>query len=113
MSTLVIIRPAKFAMLFTLGSLLTLGSTGFIVGPSTQLRSMFDSGRAHVSVVYLVTMVLTLVVCFTNHSTIVVICLIIVQCVALLWYGLTYIPFGTTMAGSCVRTCCGDPFNVL
>ena len=45
MVSMILIRPVKFALPYTLGALLSLGSTSFLVGPWRQLSSMFDPTR--------------------------------------------------------------------
>ncbi|KAG5507780.1 hypothetical protein JIQ42_08069 [Leishmania sp. Namibia] len=82
-----------FGVLFTLGSLMCLGSTLFLAGPARQLKSMFSEGRWVASTVYVITMVLTILCAVLLHSALLTILACIVQFLALAWYILSYIPF--------------------
>jgi len=49
-----------FAVLYTFGNILSLASTGFLVGPLRQLKSMFDPTRVITTIVFLAAMIMTL-----------------------------------------------------
>lgn len=53
LSSLMWMRPTKFAILYTMGNLLSLGSTGFLTGFWAQLKGMFKGTRIIASCVYL------------------------------------------------------------
>ena len=61
LSSLMWMKPAKFAILYTMGNVLSLGSTGFLVGFMNQLKNMFKGTRLVATCVYLAAMVMTLV----------------------------------------------------
>lgn len=82
-----------FAIFFTLGNLLSLASTSFLVGPEKQLKLAFAKERIIATLIYLGTMVGTLLCAFMLHSVILTIICCIVQFGALFWYNLSYIPF--------------------
>ncbi|KAG5511446.1 hypothetical protein JKF63_07409 [Porcisia hertigi] len=84
---------ALFGVLFTLGSLMCLGGTFFLAGPLRQLKSMFSEGRWIASIVYILTMVLTILCAVVLHSGFLTILMSIIQLLALGWYILSYIPF--------------------
>ncbi|CAH9111867.1 unnamed protein product [Cuscuta epithymum] len=86
-------KPVKFALLFSLGNMLAVGSTTFLIGPCKQIRMMFDPIRVFATVLYFICVVLTLVCALLIHSVILSILAIICEVLALLWYGLSYIPF--------------------
>ena len=54
-------KPTKFAILYTMGNVLSLGSTGFLVGFMNQLKNMFKGTRLVATCVYLGAMIMTLV----------------------------------------------------
>ncbi|KAK1584029.1 hypothetical protein Q3G72_029209 [Acer saccharum] len=58
---IVFIKPIKFAILFTLGNLLAVGSTAFLIGPAQQINMMFDSARIYATAVYLGCVVIALI----------------------------------------------------
>ena len=86
--------PRKFAVTYTLGNILSMGSTLFLVGPAKQLSNMFSSRDRSIAVtVFLSTMILTLYVALGLHSTLLALPCILVQTVAMIWYLLSYIPW--------------------
>lgn len=95
-----------FAILYTIGNVISLMSTGFLVGFKKQIKTMFAPVRWFASLIYLGTLVLTLVVAFTLKSGIICIILCFIQWLALFWYCASYIPYGRTIIkklfGSCV-----------
>ncbi|KAK7198384.1 Got1/Sft2-like family [Novymonas esmeraldas] len=82
-----------FGVLFTIGSLLCLGSTFFLAGPVRQFKSMFNEGRWIASTVYIITMVLTILCAVLLNSGLLTILMSVIQLLALAWYILSYIPF--------------------
>ncbi|CAI2167769.1 15_t:CDS:2 [Funneliformis geosporum] len=54
-----------FAILYTIGNIISLMSTGFLVGFKKQIKTMFAPVRWFASLIFLGTLVLTLVVAFT------------------------------------------------
>eukprot|EP00162_Nutomonas_longa_P003007 comp13667_c0_seq4/m.19139 comp13667_c0_seq4/g.19139 ORF comp13667_c0_seq4/g.19139 comp13667_c0_seq4/m.19139 type:complete len:106 (+) comp13667_c0_seq4:125-442(+) len=104
---MIALKPEKFALTYTLGNILSLGSTAFLVGPVKQLKNMFDPSRAVASVVYVVSLVLTLVAALKMHSAPLSFIMIIIQLCALSWYVLSYIPFGRQIVSSCCSSVVG------
>ena len=92
-----IVRPVKFAVLFTIGNCLSMGSTMFLVGPFKQISNMFHPKRAISTVIYLATMVLTLVSALVFHSMLLCMLFIVIQFAALIWYCASYVPFAQQM----------------
>ena len=101
-------RPEKFAIMYTIGNFLTLFSTFFIVGPQRQLQKMRQDHRKLTSMVYLASMVLTLLLCclqpFPLRGFVLLVCISVQYC-SLWWYTLSYIPFGRRTARSICDTC--------
>ncbi|KAG6746648.1 hypothetical protein POTOM_049010 [Populus tomentosa] len=155
LSLIVFAKPIKFALLFTFGNVLAVGSTAFLIGPGRQLGMMFDPIRIYATVIYIGCVVLALIfallvsqqfqfisewvnlksflplfvpsdelsflvlsfLCclseellslfhkFTKisvkiHSKILTVFAIIFEICALIWYGLSYIPFARRMVSS-------------
>eukprot|EP00667_Euglena_gracilis_P021762 EG_transcript_23971 len=98
-------RWVRFGILFTLGNLLSLASSGFLVGPQRQLRVAFSSQRALASSIYLGSMVLTLVAALWLRAGLLVLLLCVVQYAAWLWYCLSYIPGAHRMARRLLSGC--------
>lgn len=57
-----ITKPVTFAILYTIGNIVSLSSTAFLVGPVKQCKNMFAEKRAIATVVFLTAMIATLVV---------------------------------------------------
>lgn len=86
--------PAKFAISYALGNFFLLGSSCFLVGPSKQLSQMFQPDRAVVSGVYLGSLVLTFYTAWQYRSFFVVVPVLLIQFTSLLFYVMSYVPFG-------------------
>ncbi|KAL8550808.1 hypothetical protein ACS0TY_000035 [Phlomoides rotata] len=93
MSLVVFAKPIKFALLFTFGNMLAIGSTAFLIGPGQQLRMMFDNVRLYATAVYGGSVILALACALLIHSKILTIFAVICEICALIWYSLSYIPF--------------------
>lgn len=76
----------------------------FLVGPMSQVKRMFKPTRIIATAVYLVMIALTLFFAFRKRTGMALLCSIL-QILALIWYGLSYIPYARTM----VKKCLGIP----
>ncbi|CAN6569608.1 unnamed protein product [Malus baccata var. baccata] len=104
LSMIVFAKPIKFAVLFTFGNLLAVGSTAFLFGPARQLRMMFDTVRVFATAIYLGCVVLALLCALLIRSKILTIIAIICEICALIC--LSYIPFARRMvSGLMIRLC--------
>ncbi|KAK4789350.1 hypothetical protein SAY86_020669 [Trapa natans] len=106
LSLIVFVKPIKFAVLFTFGNLLAVGSTAFLIGAVQQLRMMFDPTRIIATSIYLGCVVLALVCALLIHSKILTIIAIICEICALIWYSLSYIPFARRMVSQLMIQLC-------
>ncbi|KAI8816081.1 Got1/Sft2-like family-domain-containing protein [Fimicolochytrium jonesii] len=87
-----------FAVLYTAGNVVSLAGTGFLIGFKSQIKKMFDASRLTASIIFLLSMIATLVVAFTLKNVLVTIIFCFIQFLALLWYSLSYIPFARDLA---------------
>ena len=108
-------KTYKFAILYSLGNITSMGSTLFLFGPASQCKRMFKRGRLIATLLYLLTLIGTLVFCiFVYDDTqrwerLIVILLIVLQFCALFWYTLSYIPFGRALFKKiCFACCCSE-----
>lgn len=106
LSLIVFAKPIKFALLFTFGNVLAVGSTAFLIGPGRQLGMMFDPVRIYATVIYIGCVVLALIFALLIHSKILTVFAIIFEICALIWYGLSYIPFAQRMVSSLMIRLC-------
>ncbi|KAJ1635457.1 vesicle transport protein, partial [Pavlovales sp. CCMP2436] len=93
--------PTDFAIKYTFGNLIAICSTGFLIGPMRQFRQMTAATRWMAVVVYFGAMVMTLVSAFKIQIAMVTVLFIIIQFCAMVWYALSYIPFGRQMMAKC------------
>mmetsp|Transcript_20134 Transcript_20134/g.30154 ORF Transcript_20134/g.30154 Transcript_20134/m.30154 type:complete len:221 (+) Transcript_20134:58-720(+) len=103
----IMINPSKFAITYTLGNVLSICSLMFLMGPCNQLKKMFDSDRRIATMIYLGSMVLTLIAVFKHIPGYFVLPIIFFQFCALVWYSATYIPYGRDILTSFVKNICG------
>ncbi|CCA67192.1 hypothetical protein PIIN_01024 [Serendipita indica DSM 11827] len=75
----------QFALMFTLGTIVSLIGTGFIVGFTKQLTAMFKPIRVVASIVFLGAIGMTFVAAFILHNKLLCLILVIVQYLAFLW----------------------------
>ena len=94
--------PLPFVALWTLGHVVCLLGTTFLVGPKRQFDGMFHESRRAAAIAYIATMILTmviLIVCIVlDRPTglwvgFILVCLLICQCACIGWYTISYIKF--------------------
>ena len=94
---------ATYGLLFVMSHLTSICSSCFLSGPIRQVKSMFHKKRLIATLVYFSAMTLTLVSALVLHSGFLTILCCIIQYLSMLWYGLSYIPYGRTAVKTCVR----------
>eukprot|EP00457_Paulinella_chromatophora_P014244 gb/GEZN01014645.1/.p1 GENE.gb/GEZN01014645.1/~~gb/GEZN01014645.1/.p1 ORF type:complete len:222 (-),score=4.12 gb/GEZN01014645.1/:247-912(-) len=104
---MILVRPIKFAFPYTLGSILSMGSTSFLVGPARQLRTMFDPIRRWATLTYLTSLFATLYFAVVKHNGILTLAMLIIQFLSFVWYSASYIPYARTFILSCLSRTCG------
>jgi Got1/Sft2-like family len=96
---LVIGHPLKFALLYSLGNITSLLSTLFLVGPQSQWERMKSPSRRAATLIYLSSLTATLLLCVeAPEQTLLVVAAVLCQWLSLLWYSLSFIPFGQSLA---------------
>lgn len=96
---MIAVRPQKFALSFTMGSLTFMGSFGILKGPQEHLMSMFQADRLYFTFIYFGSMFLTLYFTFSFGGVrgyVLVISASAGQLLALLWYLISFLPGGTS-----------------
>ncbi|CAJ1948353.1 unnamed protein product [Cylindrotheca closterium] len=92
------VKPQKFALSFTCGSLMFMGSFGILKGPMEHLKSMCTADRMFFTTIYLGSMMATLYLTFTKGGArgyVLVMSASAVQLMALLWYLISFLPGGS------------------
>ena len=99
--------PTTFGVLYTFGNLLSLLSTGFLVGPMRQFKNMFHRKRITATLVFLALLIGTLAVAFGTGSTIGTLVMVLFQFLALAWYTISYIPYARDVVRKAIGGCFG------
>lgn len=90
------LRPRKFAVLWTVGSILFLSSWAILQGPLVYAQHLFSAPRLPFSAAYFGTIALTLYFSLGLGSTILTLLAAIFQLLALVWYLVSYFPMGSS-----------------
>ncbi|KAI9099928.1 Got1/Sft2-like family-domain-containing protein [Phlyctochytrium arcticum] len=98
-----VLNPAKFATLYTLGSILAFTSLALLQGPRAFLRHIFSKERLFFTGAYLGSMCLTLYFSIVAKNYVMIIILSLIQFAALLYYMGSYIPGGVSGLGYMTR----------
>jgi Got1/Sft2-like family len=96
---MIALKPQKFALSFTMGSLTFMGSFAILKGPVEHLQSMLQPDRLSFTFVYLASMFLTLYFTFSFGGAsgyLLVIGASVGQLVSLLWYLISFLPGGAS-----------------
>ncbi|CAD7972920.1 unnamed protein product [Amoebophrya sp. A25] len=106
--------PGHFARLYTLGNLVSLSASFFLMGPAAQLKRLLDQTRRWTVLVLLILFVATIMSSVfidqdseepTLKNRVVILLLVCAQYAAMLWYTLSYIPYGRSVVRSCLTRC--------
>ncbi|GFR48075.1 hypothetical protein Agub_g9913 [Astrephomene gubernaculifera] len=84
----------KFAVLYSIGSVVSVMSTLFLMGPVKQCQRMFEEKRILATIVYIAAIAGTLAVAFTTGNAALCLIMLVIQLLALVWYCLTWVPGG-------------------
>ena len=109
--------PAPFAINYTVGNIIALSSTFFLVGPVYQLKRMTSPTRWVAALVYVLAMAATLFCALALphvaklpsgvNGALILVCMV-VQFLAMFWYCLSFIPYGRRMFKACCMNALGD-----
>lgn len=96
-----------FGVFYTLGNVVALISTCFLMGPVNQVKKMFAPTRLIATILMLSFLVLTLLCAFLWHNKGLVLLFVILQFLAMTWYSLSYIPYARDAVKKCFESCIG------
>ena len=103
-------NPTPFAVMYTSGNIISICATMFLYGPWTQAKRMFAPERFAATCIYFSFMALTLALAFYPGNiplrVLLITISIVCQFCALLWYTLSYIPYGRDLTLSCMKGVC-------
>ncbi|KAH7727809.1 Vesicle transport protein [Aphelenchoides avenae] len=98
-------KMSGFAVMVSLGSIISIIGTFFLAGPMKQLKSMFEMTRLIATLVYILMIVLTLVAGLVLRNPPLALICVLGQYLAMAWYSISYIPYARQMVGSCFGKC--------
>ncbi|KAM3235494.1 vesicle transport protein SFT2B isoform X1 [Capsicum annuum] len=105
LSMLVFFNPIKFGITFSLGNLLALGSTAFLIGPKRQATMMLDPVRIYATAIYIASIIIALFCALYVRNKLLTLLSIVLEFGALIWYSLSYVPFARSMVSKVVMAC--------
>jgi len=88
--------PRKFAILWSMGSVLFLTSWAVLLGPITYAKHLISTPRLPFTATYFGSIALTLYFAIGLHSTILTLFSSLIQLASLVWYLISYFPMGGT-----------------
>lgn len=94
-----------FAILYSLGTVVSLGSSMFLRGPIAQLKAMVEPTRAAATAAMLIFTFLTLMAGLYWENPGLTMLFFILQYMASIWYMLSYIPFARDGIKKCFNSC--------
>jgi len=86
----------SFVIMYTLGIIVSLIGTGFLIGFFQQLKLMFKPVRVVATIVFLGLIGMVFVAAFVLGNPLLCIIMVIVEFLAYTWYTLSYIPYART-----------------
>ncbi|KAF8310177.1 SFT2-domain-containing protein [Clavulina sp. PMI_390] len=86
----------SFAFLFTIGIIVSLAGTGFLIGFAKQLKMMFAPVRVVATILFLGSIGLVFVGAFVLNNDLLCLIFVIIEYLAYTWYSLSYIPYART-----------------
>ena len=102
---ILLLKARKFSLLFSLGSVFTMGSFSFLWGPCSHFKHLLAKERLPFTAVYLGSLLATLYFALVLQSTIFTSAAAVFQVGALLWFVISYIPGGQTGLKFFTRIC--------
>ncbi len=92
---LITVRPQKFALSFTMGSITFMSSFAILKGPYEHFKTLLSGDRLHFTTIYIGSMILTIYLTFTAggmEGYVLVLGASGMQLVSLVWYLVTFLP---------------------
>eukprot|EP00160_Parvularia_atlantis_P001421 Unigene11137_Nuclearia_a/m.34087 Unigene11137_Nuclearia_a/g.34087 ORF Unigene11137_Nuclearia_a/g.34087 Unigene11137_Nuclearia_a/m.34087 type:complete len:208 (+) Unigene11137_Nuclearia_a:102-725(+) len=91
---MLVLRPGKFAVSYTVGSVLVLASFAMLTGPVAYAKSLVANDRVAFTAVYFGSLGMTLYSAIFAYNYFFVVLCALVQLVAMLWYVASFFPGG-------------------
>ncbi len=94
-----------FALLYSLGQILNIAGSCFLSTPSGHCKDMSKKHRIIPSIVYFLTIILTIVIALATSMRGLVFLFLILQILAYYWYTISFIPFGQKILKKTCECC--------
>ncbi|OAD59508.1 Vesicle transport protein SFT2A [Eufriesea mexicana] len=94
-----------FAIFYTLGNIISLTSTCFLMGPFNQFKKMFATTRVIATILVFAAIALTLFAALHLKNAGLALLFIIIQSLAMTWYSLSYIPYARDAVKKTIESC--------
>ncbi|CAL4066977.1 unnamed protein product [Meganyctiphanes norvegica] len=95
-----------FAVFYSLGNVMALSSTCFLMGPVKQIKKMFAKTRVVATLVMVFCLIMTLVAALQSPpKKALAMLMVVIQFLAMTWYSLSYIPYARDAAKKCFASC--------
>jgi len=107
MLPLLVLAPQKFASVFTTGSLFVLSSFGILKGAASLISHLTSTARLPFTIAYFLSMAATMYSSLWLRSATLTIPAVAMQVWCLLWFFVSYIPYGQMVFGYIQDALCG------
>ncbi|TMW61167.1 hypothetical protein Poli38472_013630 [Pythium oligandrum] len=98
----------RFGITYSVGNIVALCGSGFLVGPKQQVKLMMKPVRRVAAIIYLSMIIVVLAVAIAVPDLGgLVLFLVFVQFVAAVWYSASYIPYGRKILKGILKKTCG------
>ncbi|EFX61298.1 hypothetical protein DAPPUDRAFT_69953 [Daphnia pulex] len=94
-----------YAILYSIGQILSIAGTCFLSTPAGHCKDMKKKHRIIPSIVYFLSIILTIVIAAATQIAGLVLLFLIIQVGAYYWYTISFIPFGQTIAKKLCQCC--------
>jgi len=88
----IVVKPAPFAVCFTLGNIAAIVMTFFVVGPAKQIKALKEPARLIATIIFVAALIFSLVSALLIQMWFVTLLSVVIQLGALIWYILSFIP---------------------
>lgn len=94
-----------FAIIYSFGQVLNIAGSCFLSTPAGQFKAMKKKQRLIPSIVYVLSIILTVVIAVATEIKALVFLFLIIQVLAYYWYTISFIPFGQKILKKCCQAC--------
>ena len=96
---------AAYALIYSLGQVLNIAGSCFLSTPSGHCKDMKKKHRIIPSIVYILSIILTIVIAVATEIKPLVLLFLVIQILAYYWYTISFIPFGQKILKKMCECC--------